>query len=127
MRQFILLFTLLTGLSLSAQDQTVIFEAIGSGDAKEVVNLMDQTIELCFDDRVDFMSKSEASKALNSFYKKNPPLTFKSLHQGNSKGDSNYMIGEYRSQNDRKFRVYIFTKDKGSAKLIQELRFDIQK
>jgi hypothetical protein len=127
MRLFILLFPFFLSTVLNAQDQNTFFDAIGSGDAARVVNLMDQSIELCFDDKVEFLSRPEARTALVSFFKKNPPLTFKPLHQGNSKGDSNYMIGEYRSQNSRKFRVYIFAKDKGSAKVIQELRFDIQK
>lgn len=118
---------MLSGTSWS-QAKASVFESIGSGDAELVASYMDDNIEICFDDRIDFMTKIQAKKALTSFYKENPPLSFKALHKGNSKGaDSKYMIGEYRSQNARNFRVYIFVKNLGSTTLIQEIRFDIQK
>ena len=118
---------LLAGTSWSQANASV-FESIGSGDAELVSSYMDDNIEICFDDRIDFMTKIQAKRALASFYKENPPLSFKALHKGNSKGaDSKYMIGQYRSQNARNFRVYIFVKNTGTQTKIQEIRFDIQK
>lgn len=115
-------------LQLSGQDHASVMNAIGSGDANQVAQYMDQNIELCFDDKVEFLSKPQAKKALAAFYQENQPMSFNTLHKGNSKGkDSKYLIGEYKADNGNKFRVYIFAKEHGSSSLIQEIRFDVQK
>lgn len=129
MRYLFILFTMVfLSTAVGAQGQTSIFEAVGSGDAARVSKFMDQNIELCFEDKINFMTKAQAEKALADFYKENPPLSFKAIHKGNSKGaDSNYMIGQYRSKNARNFRVYIFARAQGDSAIIQEIRFDLQR
>ena len=125
---FVLFITFGLSTAVDAQVQTSIFEAVGSGDAPKVSIYMDQNIELCFEDKINFMTKAQAEKALAEFYKENPPLSFKAIHKGNSRGaDSNYMIGQYRSKNARNFRVYIFARAQGDSAIIQEIRFDLQR
>ena len=123
-----IVFALTLAIVVSGQDRSAIIQAIGSGNADNVARHMDSNVELCFDESVQFLSKDRAKATLSSFFSKNPPASFRSLHKGNSKGkDSQYDIGVYRSTNGKEFRVYIFAKDVGSASLIQELRFDSQK
>lgn len=113
--------------AVSAHGQTDIFEAIRSGNAEQVTKLMDRSVELCFDDKVDFVDRPQASKALAKFFKANPPKSFNRVHKGNSPGaDSKYLIGKYVSTNGNSYRVYIFSKNLGSGQVIQELRFDTE-
>ena len=113
--------------TIGVQAQSDVFEAIRSGDAEKVSNLMDRSVELCFDDRVDFVDRPQASKALAKFFKNNPPKSFNRVHKGNSPGaDSKYLIGKYVSTNGSSYRVYIFSKNLGSGQVIQELRFDTE-
>ncbi|MDX1686263.1 MAG: DUF4783 domain-containing protein [Saprospiraceae bacterium] len=128
MKSFTTLLLLTITLSAMAQTKATIMNAIGSGDAEKVGQYMDRNIELCFDDKVDFMTKPQAKRALASFYEKNRPQSFETLHKGESKGeDSRYMIGRYKAHNGNTFRVYVFAKELGSGLIIQEIRFDIQK
>ena len=121
---FIYILCLFSG-AVSAQ--TDAFTAIRSGDADKVATLMDQSIELCFDERVDFLDRSAAARALTKFYEKNPPKSFERVHKGNSPGaDSKYVIGKYVSTNGKSYRVYIFSNNLGSGQVIQELRFDTE-
>jgi len=125
MKYYIILPLFLLGMGIQAQSTSNVFSAIGSGKAEAVSKLMDQSVELCFNDRVEFMSKSGATKALNDFFAKNPPKSFTKKHKGNSPGaDSKYLIGNYESTNGNSYRVYIFTKKGKEKQMIQELRFD---
>ena len=108
---------------LQAQNAKDVFEAFRGGDVETVVKAMDRDIELCFDDNVEFMDKKQAAFALKAFFKRNPPMSFKRLHNGNSM-QSKYVIARYRSSNGNNFRVYIFAKQGQENFKIQELRFD---
>lgn len=124
--------TIILALALTTtiygQDKSGIIQAIGSGDTDRLGQFLDKNVEVCFDEKVEFLSKDRAQASLGSFFSKNPPQSFRSLHKGNSKSrDSRYDIGEYRSVNGKIFRVYIFAKELGTSIVIQELRFDTQK
>ncbi len=110
---------------LQAQGAKDVFEAFGNGDVETIVRVMDRDVEMCFDDKVEFMDKKQAAAALRKFFDRNPPASFKRLHNGNSRGaNSKYAIGSLRSTNGKKFRVYIFAKQGPKKYRIQELRFD---
>lgn len=127
MKLNIIILTLFFAVSLQAQDHSSIMAAVGSGNADQVAAHMDNNIEVCFNDKVEFMTKPQAKKALANFYANNPPKSFDALHKGNSKGaDSKYMIANYTAKNGSTYRVYVFAKEVGTTTKIQEIRFDPQ-
>lgn len=120
---YIALFSLMATVSWGQNKE--IFNAIQQGAAEKMVSMMDESVEVCFDERVDFLSKQEAKKVLRQFFKEHPPKSFERVHRGNSPGaDSKYTIGKYTSTSGKKFRVYIFVKKGKNQQLVQELRFD---
>ena len=124
MRLLVSLFVIfLSFTSLNAQNS--FFDALRSGDADKVTQLMDNNVELCFDDKVSFLDRTKANNRLRTFFTDHPPKALAQVHKGDSPGaSSKYLIANYTSTKGKRFRVYIFTKKGKSGQKIQELRFD---
>lgn len=118
------MFTLLMSLT-SLSGQNAFFDALRSGEADKVTQLMDNNVELCFDDKVSFLDPVKANKRLKTFFSNHPPKAVAQVHKGDSPGaSSKYLIANYTSTNGKRYRVYIFTKKGKAGQKIQELRFD---
>jgi hypothetical protein len=105
--------------------QNPFFDALRSGDADKVTQLMDKNVELCFDDKVSFLDQAKANSRLRTFFSNHPPKSVSQVHKGDSPtASSKYIIANYTSTKGKKYRVYIFTKKGKTGQKIQELRFD---
>jgi hypothetical protein len=101
-----------------------IFSALNSGDAAGLERYLDERVEIVIDNKPSFMTKKQASKAIESFFSRVKVNSCKEIHQGSSKNkDSKYTIGQLLT-NDGEYRVYMFIQKSGNASLIQEIRFD---
>ncbi|MEP7195178.1 MAG: DUF4783 domain-containing protein [Saprospiraceae bacterium] len=127
MKYISLLVFFVVSLSLSAQLKHQAFDALGKGDLNLLSSLFDSKVELCFDNKVQYLDKQATINAVQSFLSKNPPKSCTPLHQGAAKGNtSQYRIGNFQSTNGKNFRVFIYSADNGEKSLIQELKIDVQ-
>ncbi len=99
-----------------------IINAVKSGDAAQVAQYFDNSVEITLPEKSNSLSKRQAQLVLNDFFSQNPVKDFKVIHQSQKEG-SEYCIGNLITSNGV-FRTTIFTKQKGGKELIQELRFE---
>ena len=81
------------------------------------------TVDLQIGDTDGNYSKTQAEQILKNFFKKYPPKSFKTIHEGSSKNNSEYIIGSYVSDK-KSFRVYILLKKFNSKMQIHILQFE---
>jgi hypothetical protein len=65
----------------------------------------------------------QAQLILKTFFLKNKPSDFKVLHNGNSKNNSHYSIGNL-STASKKFRVYILYTEKENIPTVLEFKIE---
>ena len=99
-----------------------IINAVKAGNAAQVAQYFDNTIEITLPAKSHTLNKKQAEIALNDFFSQNPVKDFKVIHQSEKAG-SEYCIGNLITSNGV-FRTTIFTKQKEGKELIQELRFE---
>ena len=81
--------------------------AIKNGDSQKIANHFGSSVDLSTPDNEGVYSKMQAQLILKNFFTKNKPTGFKVVHNGNSKNNSHYSIGNLTTAKT-KFRVYIF-------------------
>ncbi len=120
------IFMLLISLSWSSaftQNNQDIISAIQKGDYHKLAGKFNTTIDLQVEDTDGNYSKTQAEQIIKSFFRKYPPKSFKTVHEGSSKNDSQYIIGSYTSEK-KSFRVYILLKKFNSKLKIHILQFE---
>jgi antitoxin component YwqK of YwqJK toxin-antitoxin module len=123
MKNFLLsLAILVTVSSFISPSFDDVIKAIKSGDASQVSRYFDNTVEITLPGKSNSYSKSQALLVLNDFFSSNTVKDFEILHKSDS-GGSQYCIGNLKTVNGT-FRTTIFMKQKGSAEVVQELRFE---
>ena len=119
-----LLFILLFAPSLVGNSNlTAISQALNSGNVDELSKYFDETVEIAVLNEEDIFSKAEAKSVIQKFFKDHQPKSFSQVHQGASKGDSKYCIGNLVT-GDSSYKVYLYMKEKGGKSLIQVIRID---
>jgi len=106
--------------SKNSQDIT---SAIQKGDYQKLTESLNTTIDLQIGETDGNYSKIQAKQILKNFFKKYPPKSYKTIHEGSSKNSSKYIIGSYVSEK-KEFRVYILLKKINSKLLIHILQFE---
>lgn len=110
----------------SAQDQTKIpggiSIAIKAGNASELSQFMNSTIELLLLDKEDFYKKNVAEAILKDFFQEYQTKDFTIRHQG-AKNDAQYAIGNLRTEKGD-FRVYFLLKKVNRDLLIHQIRIE---
>lgn len=95
------------------------------GNSDLLATCLDKEIELIIDgDRIEFqkLPSHQAENILKSFFKKNPPLSFRYVYQGNNNSELKYCIGNYKSKN-RDYMVYmLIKKDKNDRFVLNALQ-----
>ncbi len=122
---FILLVSTLWNFAF-AQDKInnqEIITAIQKGDYLKLADNFNTTIDLQIGKTDGNYSKTQAKQILKDFFKKYPPKSFKTIHEGSSKNSSEYIIGSYNSEK-KEFRVYILLKKINSKLRIHILQFE---
>lgn len=97
--------------------------ALKKGDAAGLASLMMPQVELTLNGQDKNVAKVEAQKMLASFFAEKTPSNFTVKHQGTSKLDDQYRIGDLATSKG-KFRVTFFMKKDGSAMLIRQLKIE---
>ncbi|MBK7035557.1 MAG: DUF4783 domain-containing protein [Chitinophagales bacterium] len=98
--------------------------AIKAGNSKALAEYFDNTVEVKIANKEGAYSKSQAEAIVKDFFAKNPPKTFKFIHDGPSGGNNaHYAIGSLGTDKG-KFRTYVYLKKVGDKFVIQELSFE---
>ena len=83
--------------SASAQAFDNVKTAIKIGSSKELSAFFDNNIEITVDGKTSNYSKAQGEFVVKDFFKTNPPIDFKIIHNGKSEGGLQYAIGTYTS------------------------------
>jgi len=127
MRFLLLASMVLSGMIAFGQAKNPALDALSRNDLNSLSAMLDDRVEICFDNRVQYLDKEATISAVRAFLSQNPPKSCAQMHTGASKGNaSNYVIGSLASSNGKNFRVFIFVSEKGDKKIIQELKIDLQ-
>ncbi|HMG82415.1 MAG TPA: DUF4783 domain-containing protein [Ferruginibacter sp.] len=109
--------------SLSEMDNVV--NAIKSGNAAQIARSFDDRVQLTMPDKSNSYDKADAQAILKAFFSTNAVTSFVVIHQGSNDDGSEYCIGTLQTKNAT-YRTTIFMKQKGSNKVLQELKFESQ-
>ena len=117
-------FCLMSASTVYAQNEIFnpIKEVLKTGNAKEVSQYLNQSIDISVDGSLNTYSKAQAEFVLRDFFKKHPPTDFTIVHSGASKGGLQYAIGRYQS-NTESYNLMVRVKEVGGQNLIHELTF----
>src|SRR5262245_17540474 len=100
----------------------LIRETLKAGSAKELSKYLNQTVDVTIEGKVESYSKSQAEFVFRDFFKQHPPSEFTIIHQGKSRGDQPFAIGQYKSGNDV-YRVFMKIKAQNNQQLLHEISF----
>lgn len=123
----ITLFTFLSMITISFSSAQDVSEqaklALKNGNSKALSDLFTANIDLAVEDVDDVFSKSQAEQILKKFFEKNKPTSFTIVHEGKSKQDIEYKIGDLETSGG-KFRVTINMKNVSGKMFIHQLRIE---
>lgn len=126
MKNFMLSILCLSSVSIFAQQkQHQAFEALTKADMAALSNLLDENVELCFNENVNFLDKAAAIKEIKNFLSQNPAKNVSPMHNGISKNKgSQFYIGLLQSTNGKSFRVFLYTELIDNKAVIKEIRIN---
>lgn len=97
--------------------------ALKNGDAEEISRHFGTSIDLSIPNNEGVYSKIQAKLILKTFFLKNKPSGFSVVHNGNSKNNSFYSIGDLITSNGN-YRTYILYKEVDKKVTILELKIE---
>ena len=97
-------------------------ETIKAGSAKELSRYLFQTVDVTIEGKVQSYSKAQAEFVFRDFFRQHPPMEFKIIHQGSSKGGQPFAIGQYKSGSET-YRVFMKIKSVNRQQLLHEISF----
>jgi hypothetical protein len=123
----VLFFSMLLPFLATAQEQPRIPEgipaAIRTGNAAELGQYLNSTVEILLLQKEDFYRKNVAETILRDFFNEYKPRTFTIRHQG-ARNDAQYAIGNLTTEKGN-FRVYFLLKTVGRNLLIHQIRIEL--
>lgn len=111
----------------SAQESAVstkISKALKAGNATQLAVYFNASIDLAIPGDEGTYSKKQAEQIMKMFFTNNPVKSFVLEHTGNSNSGSHYLIGSYKCDSNKIFRVYVLIKSRDNKELIQQLQFE---
>jgi len=99
-----------------------ITNALEKGNAAQLSNYFNATIELTILDKSGVYSKQQAAKTLADFFQENTVMDFQQKHEGN-KETTSFVIGNLITKKGV-FRVYLHLNTTGRQSIIQQLRIE---
>ena len=121
------IFTILTlGILLnsftffSSIDEVI--SAMRVGNAANIANFFDNTVEINLPDKSNAYSKSQAELVLKDFFNANQVKNFEVIHKGENAG-SQFCIGTLVTKTGT-YRTTIFMKQRGDKQVLQEITFE---
>lgn len=113
--------------SVSAFSQSVekegISNAIRQGDAKSLGAYFTKSVDITLKDLEDVYSKEQAEVILTRFFSENTPKSYTVKHEGKSKLDDYYYIGDLDTAKGM-YRLSFFLKKEGDSFRIKQLRIE---
>jgi len=97
--------------------------ALKKGDAAALAAHFMPHLEITLAGRDGLIEKSQAQQMLAVFFKENPPQAFIIKHQGTSKLDDQFRIGELTTTKGM-YRVTFFMKKNNNALQIKQLKIE---
>jgi hypothetical protein len=121
----LLIACLLTFSSLLAQSDisSAVGAALKKGDAASIASYFMPQVELTLVGKDGVYDKTQAQQMLAGFFKENPPQNFVIKHQGTSKLDDQFRIGELTTSKGL-FRVTFFMKKNNNLLQIKQLKIE---
>ncbi len=120
---FLLLFS---SMCFAQADITpAVTAALKASDAPAIASHMMPQVELTINGMDSNVSKVDAQKSLTIFFKDHPVSSFAIKHQGTSKLDDQYRIGELGTSKGS-FRVTFFMKKSGTVMQIRQFKIEPQ-
>lgn len=129
MKQFKPLFALVVliaaVLTVNAQADITpaVVQALSKGDAAGIGKHLVASVDVAILDDEDMYPRDQVVAKLAVFFQKNTPKSFEIKHQGTSKLDDHYRIGDLTTSAGL-FRVTFFMKKTGSTMEIKQLRIE---
>jgi hypothetical protein len=97
--------------------------ALKEGNATEISTYFGSSVDLSIPENEGVYSQTQAKLILKTFFLKNTPSDFKVVHNGESKNNSHYSIGNLTTTNGT-FRTYILYKEVNTKITILELKIE---
>lgn len=123
---FFLLFIMPFNGLLPADVVDTLSTAMKTGNATQIASYFGASVELTVLEEEDVYSKAQAEVILRNFFKGHTPKEFSILHQGASKEDSKYVIGNLVTSTGN-YRCYFLLKNQAGKFIIQQLRIEPEK
>lgn len=98
-------------------------DAFRSGNAKALSAHFTTHIDLTIDQVGEVYSKEQAEMVLARFFSDHTPQGFEIRHEGKSKGDDHYCIGNLTTGKSL-YRITFFLKREGAAYKMRQLRIE---
>lgn len=116
---FFFLFLIFKGPVISNE----LSNALKTGNSNRVAAFFENSVDLSIPNNEGVYSKMQAQLILKTFFLKNKPSDFTVVHNGNSKNNSFYSIGNLKT-NTGTFRVYILYKETDGKTIVLELKIE---
>jgi len=97
--------------------------ALKKGDAAALASHFMPQLEITLIGKDGLFEKAQAQQMLAGFFKDNPPQSFSIKHQGTSKLDDQFRIGELNTTNGI-YRVTFFMKKNNNVLQIKQLKIE---
>jgi hypothetical protein len=117
---FFLTFALLVSATPISDELATAFK---KGNSTEIAKYFKKSVDLSIPDNEGVYSDIQAKLMLKTFFLKNKPTSFTIVHNGDSKNNSHYSIGNLTTLKGT-FRTYILYKEQDKKVTILELRIE---
>ena len=109
-------------LFLNAQNSQV-NAALSAGSSAMLATYFETTVSITILDNENTYSKQQAEVIIRDFFTKHAVKSFSAIHEGASPEGSKFAVGKLVTNNGT-FRTFVLVKQKGTAFVIQEIRFE---
>jgi len=106
-----------------ASEKESIANAIQDGNAKALGIHLAKSVDLTLDDLEDIYSKDQAIVILENFFSENSPTSFNLKHEGKSKLEDHFYIGDLETT-AQGYRLTFFLKKEDEEFKIKQLRIE---
>ncbi len=119
-------FFLSTTLLQTNETAKEISTALSKANARDVAKHFGNTVDLKLPGNEGTYSRNHAELLLRNFFTRNTPGSFAVQHHGPSRDGSVYVIGEYKSKENKSFRTYFLLKKIDDKMVLHLLQMEEQ-
>ena len=126
MKKLLFLLLLVPCVAMVQPDLGGITTALRTGNADDLGQFFGDNVEISLLSNKDNYNRTDAIRMMKSFFMKNPPKSYSTVHQGVSKGGFHYAIGEMKAT-AQAYRFYLLLEDKGGTFVIKRIEVSVTK